>query len=253
MTQIFEGVRVVELAQYVFVPASSTLLADHGAEVIKIEPPITGDPYRTLKVGDGRETATANMAMEQNNRGKKSVAIDLKNPEGREALLRLVDTADVFITSLRPLALKALRLEPEDLMSRNPRLIYARGNGLGFKGAEFNKAGYDASAFWAREDSPICSPHPTPMCQPVRARRSAITAVRFRSSLASLQRCSAASATGREWSLKPHCCRTRRGSFRRTWSIRAITPATIPMPGSRADTVLHLCAPIRPAMAASSS
>lgn len=150
MTDIFEGVRVVELAQYVFVPAASTLLADHGAEVIKIEPPGTGDPYRTLKIGDGRETATANLAMEQNNRGKKSVAIDLKNEKGREALLRLVDTADVFITSLRPLALKALRLEPEDLMSRNPRLIYARGNGLGFKGAEFNKAGYDASAFWAR-------------------------------------------------------------------------------------------------------
>ncbi len=150
MTQIFAGVRVVELAQYVFVPASSTLLADHGAEVIKIEPPITGDPYRTLKVGDGRETAKANMAMEQNNRGKKSVAIDLKNEEGRELLLRLLDTADVFITSLRPLALRGLRLEPEDLMARNPRLIYARGNGLGFKGAEFNKAGYDASAFWAR-------------------------------------------------------------------------------------------------------
>ncbi|GGA37034.1 CaiB/BaiF CoA transferase family protein [Sphingomonas psychrolutea] len=150
MTDIFEGVRVVELAQYVFVPAAATLLADHGAEVIKIEPPGSGDPYRTLMIGDGRETATANLAMEQNNRGKKSVAIDLKNEKGREALLRLVDTADVFITSLRPLALKALRLEPEDLMSRNPRLIYARGNGLGFKGAEFNKAGYDASAFWAR-------------------------------------------------------------------------------------------------------
>lgn len=150
MTQIFEGVRVVELAQYVFVPAASAILADHGAEVIKIEPPVGGDPYRTLKIGDGRETATVNLAMEQNNRGKKSVALDLKNEEGREALLKLVETADVFITSLRPLALKGLRLDPEDLMARNPKLIYARGNGLGFKGAEFNKAGYDASAFWAR-------------------------------------------------------------------------------------------------------
>ena len=150
MTQIFEGVRVVELAQYVFVPAASALMADHGAEVIKIETPGTGDPYRTLKIGDGRETATANLAMEQNNRGKKSVALDLKNPEGREALLKLIETADVFITSLRPLALTGLRLDPADLLARNPRLIYARGNGLGFKGAEFNKAGYDASAFWAR-------------------------------------------------------------------------------------------------------
>lgn len=150
MTQIFEGVRVVELAQYVFVPAASALMADHGAEVIKIETPGTGDPYRTLKIGDGRETATANLAMEQNNRGKKSIALDLKNEEGREALLKLVETADVFITSLRPKALTGLRLDPEDLLARNPKLIYARGNGLGFKGAEFNKAGYDASAFWAR-------------------------------------------------------------------------------------------------------
>lgn len=150
MTQTFAGVRVVELAQYVFVPAAGMLMADHGAEVIKIEPPITGDPYRTLKVGDGRETAKANLSMEQNNRGKKSVAIDLKSDEGRELLLRLIETADVFLTSLRPKALKGLRLEPEDLLARNPRIIYARGNGLGYKGAELDKAGYDASAFWAR-------------------------------------------------------------------------------------------------------
>jgi crotonobetainyl-CoA:carnitine CoA-transferase CaiB-like acyl-CoA transferase len=150
MTKTFEGVRVVELAQYVFVPAAGTLLADHGAEVIKIEPPGIGDPYRTLKVGDGRETASANLSMEQNNRGKKSLAIDLKNQEGREILLKLLETADVFLTSLRPKALAGLRLEPEDLKARNPKLIYARGNGLGFKGAESDKAGYDASSFWAR-------------------------------------------------------------------------------------------------------
>ncbi len=150
MTDIFEGVRVVELAQYVFVPSAGALMADHGAEVIKIEPPGIGDPYRTLKVGDGRETAQANLSMEQNNRGKKSLALDLKNPEGREALLRLVETADVFLTSLRPRALTALKLDPEDLLARNPRIIYARGNGLGFKGPEADKAGYDASAFWAR-------------------------------------------------------------------------------------------------------
>ncbi len=150
MTQIFEGVRVVELAQYVFVPAAGALLADHGAEVIKVETPGLGDPYRTLKIGDGRETANANLSMEQNNRGKKSVAIDLKTEEGREILLRLVATADVFLTSLRPRALKSLRLDPEDLMAVNPKLIYARGNGLGYKGEEYDKAGYDASAFWAR-------------------------------------------------------------------------------------------------------
>ncbi len=147
---IFSGVRVIELAQYVFVPGAGVLLADQGAEVIKVELVGSGDPYRSMKVGDGREIGSVNLAMEQNNHGKKSIALDLKSAEGREALLKLVETADVFLSSLRPKALKALRLEPADIKARNPRIIYTRGNGLGFEGAEADKAGYDASAFWAR-------------------------------------------------------------------------------------------------------
>ena len=147
---IFSGVRVLELAQFVFVPGAGVLLADQGAEVIKIESTGTGDPYRTLVVGDGRETGAINLAMEQNNRGKKSIALDLKSAEGREAFLKLVETADVFLTSLRPKALRSLRLDVEDLKARNPRLIYARGNGYGFRGGEADKAGFDASSFWAR-------------------------------------------------------------------------------------------------------
>ncbi|RYD45896.1 MAG: CoA transferase, partial [Sphingomonadales bacterium] len=149
MAGVLEGVTVVEVAQYVFVPAAGVLMADHGAEVIKIEPP-EGDPYRTLKIGDGRETAKANLSMEQNNRSKKSLAINLKKEEGREALLKLIETADVFLTSLRPKALVGLRLDPEHVMARNPKIIYARGNGFGYKGNEADKPGYDASAFWAR-------------------------------------------------------------------------------------------------------
>ena len=147
---IFTGVRVIELAQYVFVPGAGVLLADQGAEVIKVESTGTGDPYRTLKVGDGREVGTTNLAMEQNNRGKKSIAIDLKSAEGREVLLKLIETADVFLTSLRPKALRGLRLDVDDLRARNPKIIYARGNGLGFRGAEADKPGFDASSFWAR-------------------------------------------------------------------------------------------------------
>jgi crotonobetainyl-CoA:carnitine CoA-transferase CaiB-like acyl-CoA transferase len=146
---MFEGVRIIELAQYVFVPASSAMLADHGAEVIKVEP-LEGDPYRVLKVGDGRETSSANLTMEQNNRGKKSVAINLQTAEGREIFLKLIETADVFLTSLRPQAIRKLKLDVEDLRARNPKLIYVRGNGYGFKGPEAEKAGFDASAFWAR-------------------------------------------------------------------------------------------------------
>ena len=146
---MFKGVRIVELAQFVFVPAASALLADLGAEVIKIET-VTGDPYRVLKIADGRQTKSANLAMELNNRGKKSVALDLKTEEGRELLLKLVETADVFLTSIRPDALKRLSLSVETLRERNPRLIYVHGNGLGFKGEEANRPGYDASCFWAR-------------------------------------------------------------------------------------------------------
>lgn len=147
--QIFEGVRVIELAQFVFVPAAGTILADLGAEVIKIEG-ITGDPYRTLRIADGRQTKSANLSMEQNNRGKKSVGIDLKTEEGRELLLQLVETADVFLTSIRPAALKRLALEVDDLRARNPKIIYVRGNGLGYRGGELDRPGYDASCFWAR-------------------------------------------------------------------------------------------------------
>jgi crotonobetainyl-CoA:carnitine CoA-transferase CaiB-like acyl-CoA transferase len=147
---VFTGVRVVELAQFVFVPGAGALLADHGAEVIHIEPPGSGDPYRSLKIADGRITKSANLALEQNNRGKKSVGIDLKTKAGREVFFRLIETADVFLTSLRPKAIEALGLGVGALRARNPRLIYVRGNGVGFKGKEIDKAGYDASAFWAR-------------------------------------------------------------------------------------------------------
>ena len=146
---IFSGVRVIELAQYVYVPGAGVLLADQGAEVIKIET-IEGDPYRTLKAGGNRNIGNINIAMEQNNRNKKSVALDLKSEEGREALLKLVETADVFVTSLRPKAIRGLRLDVDDLRARNPKIIYARGNGAGFRGPEADRPGYDASAFWAR-------------------------------------------------------------------------------------------------------
>ncbi|MGE4306244.1 MAG: CaiB/BaiF CoA transferase family protein [Novosphingobium sp.] len=148
-TQVFKGVRVLELAQFVFVPAAGAILADLGADVIKIEMP-EGDPYRRLKITDGRQTKSANLAMELNNRNKRSIAIDLKSDEGRELFLQLVETADVFLTSIRPGALKRLGLTLDVLRERNPRLIYAHGNGLGFRGEQADRAGYDASCFWAR-------------------------------------------------------------------------------------------------------
>ena len=146
---LFTGVRVVELAQYVMVPSCGAMLADFGAEVIKVETPGAGDPYRSLVV-DARAIGRPNYSLEQNNRGKKSVAIDLKSKDGLGAFHRLIATADVFLTSLRPGALKRMGLDVADLRRHNPTLIYARANGLGYRGAEADKAGFDASAFWAR-------------------------------------------------------------------------------------------------------
>jgi crotonobetainyl-CoA:carnitine CoA-transferase CaiB-like acyl-CoA transferase len=146
----FDGVRVVELAQWVFVPVAGALLADWGADVVHVEP-IQGDPYRGLATqGIGTDAGGVNLSLALANRGKRSIAIDIRQDEGRAVLERLLESADVFLTNLRPKALSRLGLDPETLRERHPSLVYARGNGYGPKGPDANQAGYDASAFWAR-------------------------------------------------------------------------------------------------------
>jgi len=149
-TDIFSGVRIVELAQWVFVPVAGALFADWGADVIRIEHP-DGDPYRALSTqGIGADSGGVNLNVALANRGKRSLAIDIKKPEGLEVLHRLLETADVFLTSLRPDALTRLGLDSDQLMQRYPGLVYARGHGYGIRGPDANMAGYDASAFFAR-------------------------------------------------------------------------------------------------------
>lgn len=146
----FEGIRVVELAQWVFVPSAGALLADWGADVIHVEP-VTGDPYRGLMtqgIGAGRDGVNLSMALA--NRNKRSLALDVQHEAGKEALERLLATSDVLLTSLRPRALAKLGLDEESVRKRFPRLVYARGHGYGTRGPDANQAGYDASAFWAR-------------------------------------------------------------------------------------------------------
>ena len=145
---VFGGVRVVELAQWVFVPVAGALLADWGADVIKIEHPQGGDAYRGL-VLQGRE-GPVNYAMEMANRNKRSAALDLKCEGGREALLRLIEHADVFLTNFLPSVLDRLGLGVEELRARNPRLIYARGHGYGVRGPDADAPAYDSTAFWSR-------------------------------------------------------------------------------------------------------
>jgi crotonobetainyl-CoA:carnitine CoA-transferase CaiB-like acyl-CoA transferase len=146
----FDGIRVIELAQWVFVPVAGALLADWGADVVRIER-LDGDPYRGLATqGIGTDSGGVNLSMALANRGKRSVALDLRKPAGLEALHDLLATADVLLTSLRPGALERLGLSAEAVRERYPSLVYARGNGFGVNGPDADQPGYDSSAFWAR-------------------------------------------------------------------------------------------------------
>ena len=133
-----------------FVPVAGALLADWGADVIRIERP-EGDPYRGLATqGIGVDSGGVNMSIALASRGKRSVALDLQQEEGRAVLHQLLETADVFLTNFRPGALRRLGLDAETLTGRYPRLVYARGHGYGVRGPDADSPGYDASAFWAR-------------------------------------------------------------------------------------------------------
>jgi len=145
------GIRVVEVAEWFFMPSCGTVLADWGAEVIKVEHPTRGDPLRGLLTsgmlpgGQG-----VNYMVEHANRGKRSVAVDLGTPGGHEVLCRLVARADVYVTSFLPAARQRLRIDVEHLHAINPRLIYAKGHGQGQAGPDREKAGFDAASFWSR-------------------------------------------------------------------------------------------------------
>lgn len=146
----FDGVRVVELAQWVFVPVAGALLADWGADVVRIER-LEGDPYRALATqGIGTDRGGVNLSVALANRGKRSLALDLRTEEGLALLHELLDTADVFLTNLRPGALTRLGLDAGAVRARHPALVYARGHGYGTRGPDADRAGYDASAFWSR-------------------------------------------------------------------------------------------------------
>jgi crotonobetainyl-CoA:carnitine CoA-transferase CaiB-like acyl-CoA transferase len=141
----------VELASWTFVPSGGAVLADWGADVLKIEHPETGDPQRGL-VSSGLVPGVedVNYLVEQPNRGKRSVAIDVRHPEGRELLYRLIETADVFLTNLLPDSCKRLGVDVDSIRAHNPQIIYVRGHGQGVRGPDAGKGGFDSSAYWAR-------------------------------------------------------------------------------------------------------
>jgi crotonobetainyl-CoA:carnitine CoA-transferase CaiB-like acyl-CoA transferase len=166
---IFSGLKVVDLASFIAGPAATTILSDFGAEVVKVEPPGTGDPYRYFYVTPPNPVCERNYAWQLTNRNKRSIVLDLKNPDAKEVLLRLVKWADVMVTNFPPEVKKRLGLDYDAIKSINPRLVYADITGYGAKGPEANKPGFDVTAYWARtglmqvthdEDSPPTLPIP---------------------------------------------------------------------------------------------
>jgi crotonobetainyl-CoA:carnitine CoA-transferase CaiB-like acyl-CoA transferase len=144
----FEGVRVVELGVWVAGPAAGGILADWGADVVKIEPP-AGDPARQFLKMLGADLPW-NPPFELDNRGKRSIVIDLAIDAGRALALDLLDGADVFVTNVRPAGLARIGLGYEAVAARNPRVVYGLITGYGLDGPERDRAAYDIGAFWAR-------------------------------------------------------------------------------------------------------
>jgi crotonobetainyl-CoA:carnitine CoA-transferase CaiB-like acyl-CoA transferase len=157
MTRPMEGVRILEVAQFTFVPAAGAVLADWGADVIKVEHAERGDAQRGLVRLLGLDVASKGSSffpiMEGPNRGKRSIGLALDNPAARPALEELVRRADVFLTNYLPGPRTRLKIDLEDIRAINPDIIYVRGSGFGQRGPEAEKGGYDSTAFWARGGS----------------------------------------------------------------------------------------------------
>jgi crotonobetainyl-CoA:carnitine CoA-transferase CaiB-like acyl-CoA transferase len=151
MRRPLEGFTVVEVAQFTFTPSAGAVLAEWGAEVVKVEHSVTGDAQRG-DVSHAREGSFHPM-MDHANRGKRSVGLDLGTPRGHEVLLELCREADVFLTNFLPAARRRLKLEVEDVRAANPAIVYARGSAHGQRGPWAEKGGYDGSVFWSRMGS----------------------------------------------------------------------------------------------------
>jgi len=147
---ILSGLRVIDCGTYVAGPAAATVMSDFGAEVIKIERPGGGDLWRLFSKLPGTAKSELDWCWVLTSRNKKSVALDLGRPEGREALIRLVRTADVFLTNYQRTLLEKFRLTWEDLAPVNDRLIYAHLTGYGDTGDDADDPAFDALAYWAR-------------------------------------------------------------------------------------------------------
>jgi crotonobetainyl-CoA:carnitine CoA-transferase CaiB-like acyl-CoA transferase len=150
-TPPLDGIRVLEVAMYGFVPSAGAVLTEWGADVIKVEHAITGDPQRGLRqTGLLRVEGDPNPNIEHANRNKRSIGLDMSVPEGKEVLYDLARRSDVFLTSFLPGHRTKFGIDVDDIRAVNPKIIYARGSALGPRGEESVKGGYDMTAFWCR-------------------------------------------------------------------------------------------------------
>jgi crotonobetainyl-CoA:carnitine CoA-transferase CaiB-like acyl-CoA transferase len=147
---VFSGLKVVEVATFIAGPAAATMLADFGADVIKVEPPGLGDPQRLLSSVPPSPAAPGNYSWHLANRNKRGMAVDLKSAGGTEILRRLIEWADVVITNFPHGTREALHLGYEEVSGWNPRIIYADITGFGDAGPDAKLPGFDLTAYWSR-------------------------------------------------------------------------------------------------------
>lgn len=151
MIKVMNGFRVLEVAQFTFVPAAGAILADWGADVIKVEHPVRGDTQRGfIRMGGFELDPDRHPLIEHPNRGKRSVGIDVSTSDGQQVLYELAATADVFLTNYLPRARQKNRFDVEHIRAANPDIVYARGSAYGDKGPERDTGGFDGTAFWTR-------------------------------------------------------------------------------------------------------
>jgi crotonobetainyl-CoA:carnitine CoA-transferase CaiB-like acyl-CoA transferase len=162
MTAVMQGVRVLEVAEHTFVPAASALLADWGAEVVKIEHVERGDAMRGLaSSGLAIMGTTVHVLLEHSNRGKQSLGLDLKSDDGLDLLYKLVATCDVFLTNKLPSVRTKLKIDVDDVRAHNPDIIYVSGTGQGERGPDADRGSYDALSYWARSGIAMAMKQPT--------------------------------------------------------------------------------------------
>ena len=153
MTTVLDGIRVLELTQWAYVPSAGAILADWGATVLKVEHPVQGDPIRGLvssAMTPNGASSAVDFMWQIPNRGKRSIGVDLTTPGGRDLIYRLAAGCDVFLTSFLEPARKKLGLDLDDIRAHNPSIVYARGSGQGPRGPEGHKGGFDLGSFWSR-------------------------------------------------------------------------------------------------------